>query len=268
MRLWVEHQTCGCPWQCNRSLISGLSSSRDAQTGWLRVMGRLKPRVDDKQADAALGVLLARLKSESSLSRKDTPSFHGILPNVQWQVGIIELSRALFARFEHSGRDRWSCPARCLRERIESAAGPYARQREVAVRLAIGAGMQRLVRQFLTESVLLAAVGTYFGVLFAWWGSQLLLVVASTDTAAIPIDVERNTRHPAVSRPPSRFSRCQHPQLGTSAHRLEDELRQLAQGGRGRASAAKSIHDNGHWPGSRLVCRATDRSRAVCANLA
>jgi predicted permease len=69
-----------------------------------------------------------------------------------------------------------------------------ARQKEFAARLAIGAGRMRLVRQMFTESLLLASIGGLAGVALAWWGSRLLVLMASDGPQTLPLDVTPNLR--------------------------------------------------------------------------
>src|SRR5579859_222617 len=56
-----------------------------------------------------------------------------------------------------------------------------ARQKEMALRLALGAGRMRIVRQLLTESLLLAATGGILGIVFASWGSHAIVSFVSNN---------------------------------------------------------------------------------------
>jgi predicted permease len=69
-----------------------------------------------------------------------------------------------------------------------------ARAKEVAIRLCVGGGRRRLIRQFLTESLLLALCGAVLGFLFAMWGSQAIMAFFATIEAPVLLDVGPNAR--------------------------------------------------------------------------
>ncbi len=161
------------------SAVAGLGGNAPVQETWthrerrsISLMARLKPGVDLKRARATLDVIAKRLSEEhpetdkgisigifpERLARPE-PDPDNTIPGVAMAFTVLAALVLLVACFNI---------ANVLLVRAT------VRQREMAIRAAIGAGRGRLVRQHLTESLVLAILGGATGLLLGWWSSGFL----------------------------------------------------------------------------------------------
>jgi putative ABC transport system permease protein len=147
-------------------------------TFWLRAIGRLAPGVSREQAQAALATVASRLA-------RDYPQLDGYGVNVTSLPDEIvggTVRTALWVMFGAVAAVLLIACANVANLLLSRAA---TREREIGVRVALGASRSRLVHQLLTESVLLAIVGGGAGIALAWAGLRALRRLAPADLPRI-----------------------------------------------------------------------------------
>ena len=184
-----------------RDLLTAAKDLTNMHT-WLQVMARLKPGVTPEQAKASINVVFkGLLESKVGASISAEERRHAL----DQRINLQQAARGSSVLREHFGEPLKILMAMvgfvlliaCANVANLLLARGAARQREFALRLAIGAGRVRLIRQLLTESLLLAVSGAAAGLLLAQWTDTLLLRMVSGTSSGPPsihLDLQPDAR--------------------------------------------------------------------------
>jgi predicted permease len=166
---------------------------------WTQVMGRLRPGVSIAQAQAALAPAFHQWVASTAANDRESAN----LPELSVKEGAGGLD---------SLRRQYSQPLYVLMTLVALIlalacanvanlllARAAARRREIALRMSVGAGRLRVIRQLLTESVLLASLGGVLGIMFAIWGMRFLTLLLANGRTNFTLRAELNWRVLAVA---------------------------------------------------------------------
>ncbi len=142
--------------------------------GFVRVLGRLRPGVPLRTAQAEMDVLAAGLAQQYPDTNEGTGA--RVVPLVHAMVGPARGGLAVLL-----GVVTLVLLIACANVANLMLARSAARQRELALRAALGAGRTRLLQQLLTESTALALAGGVLGLLLASWTARLLVRLLARD---------------------------------------------------------------------------------------
>jgi putative ABC transport system permease protein len=180
--LWVP----GGPGDVPRTAIDEDRDMRtDRDTGYIRVVARLRPGVSEREADAEVRSIGARLSRQypedggrTAMLVDARSQFFGTMERPLFVLGAAVVFVLAIA---------------CANIASLLLARGAARRRDLALRRALGATRLRIVRQLLTEALVLAVAGAMAGALFAWWATGTLMRLAPDDVRALHVALDWGT---------------------------------------------------------------------------